>query len=218
MKQVFIQVLSYYMVLQKNTSILFQGDSITDAFRRPEEPNISYQMGAGYALLVAAELLRNHPLHGFRFLNRGVSGHPVSSLLARWDVDCLALKPDFLSVLAGVNDTLQAIPLEKTQKSYREILRLTKDSLGEIKILLCEPFLLPCGEVTEIQIVDLKARQELVRSLAAEFGAGYLPLQSIFDEATKVAPPEHWAYDGIHPTAAGAKLISEAWLREVWVA
>lgn len=33
--------------------ILFQGDSITDAFRRMDEINPAFQLGGGYALLIA---------------------------------------------------------------------------------------------------------------------------------------------------------------------
>jgi hypothetical protein len=36
--------------------ILFQGDSLTDAFRKPEEINAAFQLGNGYAFLVAASL------------------------------------------------------------------------------------------------------------------------------------------------------------------
>ena len=73
--------------------ILFQGDSITDAFRKPEEINPAFQLGNGFAFLVAAKLARQYPGR-FEFLNRGVSGDTVPRLTSRWQHDALDLKPD----------------------------------------------------------------------------------------------------------------------------
>ena len=67
------------MICPRDT-ILFQGDSITNAFRRPEEINNAFQLGAGYALLIAARLLLDRPADQLTFLNRGVSGDTVQKL------------------------------------------------------------------------------------------------------------------------------------------
>jgi len=74
--------------------ILFQGDSITDAFRKPEEINPAFQLGNGYAFLVGARLAADHPDRPYEFLNRGVSGQRVQDLAARWQPDALDLRPD----------------------------------------------------------------------------------------------------------------------------
>lgn len=54
-------------------------------------------------------------------------------------------------------------------------------------------------------------RNSITRRLAAEFGADFLALQKIFDEACEKLPSEHWTQDGVHPTAAGHRLIANAW-------
>jgi lysophospholipase L1-like esterase len=38
--------------------------------------------------------------------NRGVSGNRVKDLAARWEEDCLRLKPKLLTILIGINDCL----------------------------------------------------------------------------------------------------------------
>ena len=88
------------------TVILFQGDSITDAGRdrAATDPNAARALGSGYPLLVASAALASHPDRGLRFYNRGVSGNKVPDLAARWAADTLALAPDVLSILIGVND------------------------------------------------------------------------------------------------------------------
>jgi hypothetical protein len=37
----------------------------------------------------------------------------------------------------------------------------------------------------------------------------------MFDEAIKLAPPEHWAKDGVHPSDYGAALMAHNWLKAV---
>src|SRR2546426_9128799 len=86
--------------------VLFQGDSITDCGRdrKLPDPNAASALGSGYPLLVAAAALAAHPDRALRFYNRGVSGNKVPDLAARWATDTVALAPDVLSILIGVND------------------------------------------------------------------------------------------------------------------
>ena len=60
------------------------GDGVNDA----------QALGRGYAYLAAARLLADQPRQGLMIWNRGISGNRVPDLLARWQADCLDLKPD----------------------------------------------------------------------------------------------------------------------------
>src|SRR5574340_322678 len=86
--------------------VLFQGDSITDCDRRRDDtdPNALAALGNGYPLLVAGALLDEHPDRALRFYNHGVSGNRVPDLESRWQADTIALQPNVLSILIGVND------------------------------------------------------------------------------------------------------------------
>src|SRR5256712_9000304 len=88
------------------TVVLFQGDSITDAGRdrNSAAANVAGRLGTGYPLLVAAAALAAHPHRAMQFYNRSVCGNKIPDLEQRWTVDALALKPDVLSILVGVND------------------------------------------------------------------------------------------------------------------
>jgi lysophospholipase L1-like esterase len=55
------------------------------------------------------------------------------------------------------------------------------------------------------------------KRLSQEFGAAFVPFQSMFDEATKRAPAAHWAADGVHPSMAGAYLMGQEWLKVVGI-
>ena len=82
--------------------VLFQGDSITDMGRdRGDIRN----MGSGYPLFVASNFRAARPNFDIDFFDLGISGDRVRDLRARWQSDCLDLRPDVLSVLIGINDT-----------------------------------------------------------------------------------------------------------------
>ena len=80
--------------------IVFQGDSITDAARIRQDP---YNMGQGYPTRVAGQMGLANP-GTYQFYNRGVSGDRIVDIYARMKYDIINLKPDYLSILVGVND------------------------------------------------------------------------------------------------------------------
>ena len=89
--------------------ILFQGDSITDGNRyksQASEWDKNHQIGHSYAYIVTGILGAAFPERHYEFINRGVSGNRTENLLARWEEDALALNPDVLSILVGINDCL----------------------------------------------------------------------------------------------------------------
>ena len=199
--------------------ILFQGDSITDAFRKPEEINPAFQLGNGYAFLVASHLGAYHPERQFKFFNRGISGNRVQDLAERWEKDALDLNPDLLSLLVGVNAVLcrqkgrADLTNEEFLACYRGLLDRMISRNPKIRFILLEPFLLEAGEVTATWKADLKPIQEGIAIIAKDYGAPLVPLQSVLDEGLKHAPAAYWAYDGIHATHAGFRLIADAWLK-----
>jgi lysophospholipase L1-like esterase len=202
-------------MIQPRDVILFQGDSITNAFRKPEEVSNAYQLGAGYALMAAAQLLLDRPGDELSFHNRGVSGDTLDRMAARWETDCLALKPTIVSILVGVNDTLNLHPVDTFLDRYRALLERTRAALPGARFILGEPFLLPCGTITTAHLTNMAQRQPLVRQLAREFGARFVPYAAAFADAQKKAPPAYWAFDGIHPTAPGFALMARLWLQAV---
>lgn len=202
------------MQLHTNDLILFQGDSITDAGRDKED---SSHLGSGYARLVASMLGATHPELRPRFLNRGVSGNRTKDLVARWQDDCLAIKPDVLSIMIGINnvwrryDQNDPTDVSTFETEYRSILVGARET-GIREIMLLEPFIVPVSQEWEARREDLEPKIQVVRRLAREFEARLVALDGIFAAACTQAPPEYWAPDGVHPTAAGHGLIANAWL------
>ena len=85
--------------------ILFQGDSITDAGR--DRAN-KFGLGKGYPNFVSGHLGAKYP-YQFQYINRGISGNRVVDLYARIKMDMINLKPDYMSILIGINDVWHEI-------------------------------------------------------------------------------------------------------------
>jgi len=210
-------------LIQPGQTILFQGNSITDFGRQQGDPAANSQraLGNGYAWLAAAELLVDHPDDGLKIFNRGISGNKVYQLAERWQADCLDLKPDVLSILIGVNDYWHKLKhgyegtLETYETDYRALLGRTKDALPNVTLIVCEPFVLKVGAVDAWWFPDFDGYRAAAKRVADEAGATFVPYQMMFDRAVRIAPPERWAADGVHPTNDGAALMAHWWLRAV---
>ncbi|MDY3226044.1 MAG: SGNH/GDSL hydrolase family protein [Candidatus Faecousia sp.] len=198
-------------------TILFQGDSITDAGRDREN---CQDLGKGYPNLVAGRLGLDTPGQ-YRFLNRGVSGDRIVDIYARMKRDILNLKPDFMSILVGVNDAWHeldfgnGVSTEKFQRIYRMLLTEIREALPETRILLLEPYVMP-GCATEKYLerftAEVADRAEAVRLLAKEFDLPFIPLQKPLEELTRQAPAEYWLVDGVHPNVPFHQYIADRWL------
>ena len=213
-----------YEIFKKGSTILFQGDSITDAGRDKEKelPNNAKSFGSGYAFLAASALLNALPERNLTIYNRGISGNKVYQLAERWQKDCLDLKPYVLSILIGVNDYWHKRngkydgTIEVYENDYRKLLSKTREALPNIKFVICEPFYVTgTSAVDETWEEPMKQYQSVAKKLAGEFNALWVPFQSVYDEAVKHAKPTYWTGDGVHPAMPGAQLMAEAWLRVV---
>lgn len=198
--------------------ILFQGDSITDANRSREN---NADMGLGYPTLVSGELGFQYP-NQYLMYNRGVSGNRVVDLYARIKMDIINLKPDYMSILIGVNDVWHelgeqnGVDADKYFKIYSMLIEEVKAALPNIRIMILEPFVLKASatkERWEEFHSEVMKRAEKAKELSKKYDLVFIPLQEKFDEAAKLAPSDYWLADGVHPTTAGHELIKREWMK-----
>lgn len=205
------------MILKKNDTILFQGDSITDA-GRTSSPDPSTSMGSGYPFVISNLLSAAVPDWNLNFINRGVSGNRTLEMAARWKKDCLDLKPDVLSILIGINDAWRRYDsndptsAEDYYTRLTDMLKAAKAVNPEMKILLIEPFLLHVNEDRASYREDLNPKIMACRQAAQEYADAYLPMDGIFASVCVHRKPDFWAADGVHPTPPGHTLIAQHWV------
>ena len=172
--------------------------------------------------LLASWLLEELAAKELTIYNRGIAGNKVYQLAERWDKDCIHLKPDVLSILIGVNDywhfrngNYDGTP-EIYENDFRKLLQGTREALPDIKLIICQPFILTeTTAVDESWVEPFSAYQEIARKISEEFAATWVPFQDAFDQAIEVAHPTYWANDGVHPSMAGAQLMANTWLEAI---
>ena len=205
-------------------TILFQGDSITDAGRSRED---NMNAGIGYPTLVKGELGFEYP-NQYIMYNRGVSGNRVVDVYARIKADIINLKPDVMSILIGVNDVWHefgghnGVDAEKYFKIYSMLIEEVKAALPDVKIMILEPFVLRAAATENseeepdrwnIFHTEVLKRAEKARKIAETYNLPFIPLQDKFEAAAKLASNNYWLRDGVHPTTAGHELIKREWIK-----
>ena len=191
-------------------TILFFGDSITDAGRRTDPE----QLGEGYVRLIAEHFADERP--DLRVVNRGIGGNRTGDLIARLDEDCIDERPDVVSIMIGINDVWRryddddATSAEQFETNLRTILTGIREHTDAAVVIL-EPFLLPVTDKLRFR-EDLDPKIEIERRLADEFGATFVPLDAALAAAAQPNGPESIAGDGIHPTPEGHGVVAETWL------
>lgn len=216
-------------MISSNDTVLFIGDSITDAGRNYEladEANNPAGLGRSYVFHIAARLLETcDPDNRLQIFNRGISGNRITNLAERWDTDVIALKPTLVSIFIGINDTWHGVakgtpengvPLDRFDRIYRELIEKTQRELPDTRLILCEPFVTETGAVLELDFhPDVDERQKLVQQIAKDFNLTRVPFQSVINDALDHLSPEQLAADGVHPTIAGHLVLARAWLNTV---
>ena len=195
-------------------TIVFIGDSITDAGRRDDPDR---HLGDGYVRLVAEQLAQRGDDR--EIVNTGISGDRAVDVRARWEQDAIAHEPELLSVYIGINDTWRRYDsddptsADEFAASYWTLLDDAQQRLAP-RLILLEPFVVPVtSEQKHWGAEDLDAKRAVVAALADEFGAAFVPLQSILsDAAEQNGGNATIAADGVHPTPLGSSLIAGAWL------
>lgn len=168
-------------------TIAFLGDSLTAGYGLAEEE--------AYPALLAAQL-RSDGLD-WRVVNAGESGDTTKGGLARLDW-MLRARPDVVVVALGGNDGLRGIELARTQANLQAII----DRL----------------RATGAQVV--LAGMQLPRNYGPEYTAGFRALYAELAAANEVgyypflldgvaADPALNQADGIHPNAAGQRVIAQ---------
>ncbi|MDD2392645.1 MAG: SGNH/GDSL hydrolase family protein [Eubacteriales bacterium] len=201
------------------STVLFQGDSITDCGR---DRNDDTSLGGGYPAKIASIYKVLFPESNVRFINKGISGDRVHNLIERYVEDIYDVEPDFISILIGINDVWRMFDssddstIEAFRDHYEYLLKSIKGNLPETKIMIMEPFVLHSLPDRSGWHGELDPRIQIVRALAAEYADFYLPLDGVFASlCAGGCSPVVYAADGVHPTDKGHAVIAYEYLKSL---
>jgi lysophospholipase L1-like esterase len=212
------------MKIRPGDRLLFIGDSVTDCGRaRPVGEGSRAALGDGYVASVAAALEALHPGKPVRIANMGVSGNTVRDLAARWETDMLALGPDWLSVMIGINDVWRqfdgvdataAVMPGEFEAVYDRLIARTLPRIGGL--VLMTPYYVQDSRSDPMR-QRMDAYGAITRTLADRHGAIFVDTQGAIDGALLENDYRAIAGDRVHPTRAGHEILARAFLRAIGV-
>lgn len=198
----------------RKRTIVFLGDSITDAFHKM---NVDEEkLGNGYVSVISRKL-RDMGRNDF-VRNSGHDGFTVTGLLRLFSYDCQQFSPDIVSVLIGSNDAALEMNTGKTleeqqfAENYKKLLERIR-TCTKAEIICMGPFIFPYPMEYSNWIPVIRRIEKIQKDIAEEYGAVFLPLQDVLNEKAISQGYEKITPDGTHLAAGGAEFVADLWLQ-----
>jgi lysophospholipase L1-like esterase len=209
------------MKLQKNMKLVFMGDSITDAGRaQPIAEGLFDPMGRGYVNLCDAFLNGRYPELNLHVVNVGISGNTSRDLVGRWQRDVIDLRPDWLSLMIGINDvwrqfdmpymTSAHVYLEEYEANLKHLVGQTRHMVKGLTLMT--PFFIE-GMKDEPMRAMMDRYSAVARKIAQRNDCVFVDVQGAFDEVLQHVQSSRFSWDRVHPNQVGCAVIARAWLK-----
>lgn len=200
--------------LTKGQRIVFLGDSIT---------HHGHWVSALEMLLMVTR-----PELQLTFVNAGIGGDRVAHGLARLKDDVVAMKPDVVTVLFGMNDAGYVAEDARLLQTYEKDLdslvgRLRKETSA--RIVVFGPTFYDDGAndpkkkkpfYNDVLLKYQGACERVAEAYKAVFCGLNDPMRRMTEELRKKDPKATLSPDAIHPETAGGFTIADAIARELW--
>jgi len=208
------------MKIKPGSKLVMIGDSITDCGRaQPVAEGLFDPLGRGYVNIVSALIGATYPEHRMRIVNVGCGGNTVKSLKDRWQRDVIDLKPDWVSIMIGINDVWRQfdLPLMKEQHVLPDEYEKTLDNLVATTLKSVKGVVLIAPYYIEPNRNDaMRARMDeygaIVKKIAVKRKTLFVDTQSAFDSILKTCHPNALSWDRVHPNQIGHTVIARAFL------
>ena len=209
--------------IHPKSTLLIIGDSITDCGRvSPAAEVVRDSLGYCYVKIIHNMLAAACPRQQIRIINSGISGNTVRDLTARWQSDVLDLKPDWLSILIGINDVWPKfdacqpdewyVSIEEYASTLERLISTTRPQLKGI--VLMTPYCIEPNQADPMRAM-MDRYGDVVRLLAGQYQAILVDTQAAFESVLMEVPPAALALDRVHLKPAGHMILAQAFLKAV---
>lgn len=211
------------MKISKGSKLLFIGDSVTDVGRnRPVAEGLFDPLGKGYVNIVSGFIASACPELDIRIVNMGCSGNTVRDLKNRWQADVLDLKPDWVSIMIGINDVWRQfdcplmpevhVRLDEYEKTLDQ---LVKDTLPKVKgMVIMAPYYIESNRKDAMR-AEMEKYAAVCKKIAKKHKTLFVDVQSYFDKMLVHCHSSNISWDRVHPNIPGHTAIARAFLNAV---
>ncbi len=208
-------------MLDKNSTLVMIGDSITDCGRNYDAKPAEWgSFGDGYVSLVNAALIAFKPEYKIMVINKGISGNTIRDLKGRWQEDVLNMNPDYVSIMIGVNDAwrhFDSAPFAKFnqiepseyESVYRELIEKTLPHVKGIYIL--PPYIIE-PDKNEPMSKLVREFGAIGKKLSEEYSLKYIDVQEAIDTFLEKAHSYVLSQDRVHPVLQGHMILAKTFL------
>lgn len=208
------------MIFDNFDRIVFAGDSVTDMDRaKPLGEGLFAATGRGFVAEVETFINAFYPEMTLRFTNAGISGNTSRELLARFETDVTALKPQWISICIGINDvwrqfdspamTDYAVDTAEYEKNLRAMIESSKATAKGV--IVCTPYYMEAN-TADFMRCRMQDYVDICTRLAAEYDCIFVDFQKMYDRYFQYKHSSFIAWDRVHPNQTGAKLMAKEWL------
>ena len=178
------------MLFENGDHIVFTGDSTTDNGRgRPVGEGLWDGVGSGYVRVIENILNVVYPERLYWISNTGVSGNTTRDLHDRWQNDVMALKPDWVSVMIGVNDIWRRFDCPAITSShvyaaeYKDLLsKMMERTLPTVKgMILLSPYYIESNREDSMRMA-VDEYIGICSDVAKKYNTVFVNLQRAFDD------------------------------------
>jgi acyl-CoA thioesterase I len=193
----------------RSVTIVGLGDSTTagtPGFRSPLEipPNGDGDPESQYAFW----MMRAHP--EWIVLNRGINGQTAAEIRARFERDVLAVRPEYVILLAGVNDIFRG---DRPEAVERHLAAMYADAL-DAAIVPVAATVLPYNTATARASGDILTLNAWIEDLTRVLGIPFCDTHAAVADPTDVNRLRG-SPDGLHPDVAGYRAMGEVLARTI---
>lgn len=208
------------MIIKNGQKIVFAGDSVTDSGRkRPVGEGLEDGVGNGYVRLIDSYLATEYPEQIYRLVNMGVGGNTSTDLLNRWDEDIVALNPDWVVLLIGINDVWRQFnsPAQEDEAVIPEIFRKNLNSMADktkAKMIWMTPYYLEPNK-NDAMRKRMNEYGAIVKEEALKLNIPCIDLQEAFNKILKFRHSSYISWDRVHPSPVGNMVIAREFIKFV---
>ena len=150
------------------------------------------------------------------FVGRGIGGQTTMQMLSRFRPDVIDLKPEYVVILAGINDIARNNGYISVEHTFGNLVSLVELAQANgIKPVMCT--VLPAREIRWRKRVGdprplIEKLNALITAYAAEHGITLVDYHGAMQTPDGALQPE-FETDAVHPNLAGYKVMEEVLLK-----